>query len=248
VTAILERGDVLFFYRPRVEHAQAQGPDDVQRLLVVLEPDGSTRSRMLVVGRKRLPDPARHERAWAVVAEVADRPDELREDLGRREYVTKTRGRRTQPEARPAGAGRYAIVDHGGHTHLAYALDLPPEPGDVQRALNIRREASFIIAVRNPDAPTPAGTGLDPRRRARLPKRLQERFGGRRFVRLDPPAFLDREGVELVLIGAAEDAQAELGIDLEAGAGELDLTDVVRELRLPQDQRVVEPLRHGRWR
>jgi hypothetical protein len=107
----------------------------------------------------------------------------VREDLGRREYVAKTRGRRTQLEARPAAAGRCAVGDHGGHTHLAYALELPREPGDVQCALNIRREASFIIAVRNPDAPAPAGTGLDPRCRARLPTRLQERFRGQRSSR-----------------------------------------------------------------
>jgi hypothetical protein len=35
-------------------------------------------------------------------------------------------------------------------------------------------------------------------------ERLPERFGGRRFAPLDTPEWLDYEGVELVLIGAAE--------------------------------------------
>lgn len=35
---------------------------------------------------------------------------------------------RVQPETRPAGEARYAIVDHGDHSHLAYALELPHAP------------------------------------------------------------------------------------------------------------------------
>jgi hypothetical protein len=44
----------------------------LQRLLLVLKPDGARRYRRIIVGRKRLPDPASHEREWAFVAEVAD--------------------------------------------------------------------------------------------------------------------------------------------------------------------------------
>ena len=35
-----------------------------------------------------------------------------------------------------------------------------------------------------------------------LPSHLRERFHGRRFVPVDPPAFLDQEGAEIILIGA----------------------------------------------
>jgi hypothetical protein len=214
MTAILERGDVFFFYRPRVEREAAEDAGDVQRLLLVLEPDGEQRYRVIVVGRKRLPDPERHERAWALVAEVGRRSSELAEELGPKTYHTKTRGRRFQPGARPAGEGRYALVEHGGHTHLVYRLDQADAPGRIERELDVRRQASFVVAVRNPEAPAPPGTGLDPERRARLPQHLQERFAGRRFAPVDPPEFLDHEGVELVLIGAAEDVSRELGIDL----------------------------------
>ncbi|MCW3004883.1 MAG: hypothetical protein JWQ20_4181 [Conexibacter sp.] len=129
MTRPLERGDVCFLYRSRVGVEEVRSLDDVARFFVILDPDGRGRERLLIVGRKRLPDPSRHERAWAIVAKAAERPGELGEDLGAREYETRTRGRRTQQEARPVGEGRYVLADHDGHTHLAYTLELPPEPG-----------------------------------------------------------------------------------------------------------------------
>jgi hypothetical protein len=238
---------VFFFYRPRVGLDEAREPGDVQRLFLILKPDRRRLFRRLIVGRKRLPDPLTHERAWAFVAEVAHRPSDVRDDIGPALYETETRGLRMERPARPAGAGRYALVDHDGHTHLAYALELPPEPGDVQRALGIDREASYIAAVRNPDAPAPPGAGLPPQRRAQLPPELAERFGGRRFVPVDPPEMLDYEGVELVLIGASVDVGAELGIDLDAHAERLETEEIFRKLRIRPEQVPTEPLETGRW-
>ncbi|MFL5963261.1 MAG: hypothetical protein ACJ757_10265 [Gaiellaceae bacterium] len=249
MSRILERGNLFFFffYRPRVETDRVDDLGDVQRFFLVLEPDGARRFRRLVVGRKRLPDPSERERTWAFVAEVAKRPEELQDELERKVYETKTRGTRVQPEARPAGEARYAIVDHEGHTHIAYALELPRRRGEVQKALRIEREGSFIAAVRNPDAPAPRGTGLPSRERAEFPKRLAETFRGRRFAPLNPPDFLDYEGAEIVLIGAAEDAGRELGIDFDTQRERLDTADLVRDLRLRIGRDVpAEPLK-GRW-
>src|SRR3954469_24070228 len=168
MTRALERGDVFFFHRPRVGVAEARTLDDVARFFFVLDPDARGCDRVVVVGRKRLPDPESHERAWALVAEVG-RPRELREGLGTRAYQTKTRGLRVQPEARAVGKGRYVLAGHDGHSHLAYALELPREPREAQRMFNLGRDASFIVAVRIPDAPAPPGPGLPRRRRAELP-------------------------------------------------------------------------------
>lgn len=213
---ILEEGTVTFLYRPRVDREDVEGLDDVQRFYMVLAPDGNDRFRLIILGRKRLPDPERHEREWGFVAEVGESPDELRDELEPKEYDTRTRGHRVAPGARPVGEGRYAIVDHDGHTHLAYVLTHPPRPAELQRTFNIGKEASYVIAVRNPDAPAPPGAGLAPDDRALFPPRLRERFAGRRFISTDIPEFLDHERAELVLIGAAEDASRELGIDLDA--------------------------------
>jgi hypothetical protein len=217
MTKTLERGSLVFFYRPKVDVAQVRGLDDVQRFFLVLAPDSKRLYRRLIIGRKRLPDPAAHEREWAFVAEVADDPEAIRDDLERSEYRTRTRGTRVQPEAHATGRATYVVVEHDGHTHLAYRLDQEGEPDPLQRELGIRREASYIVAVRNPEAPAPPGTGLGAGRRADLPSALQQRFGSRRFAPLDPPDFLDHAGVEVVLIGAAEHASEELGIDLRPG-------------------------------
>jgi hypothetical protein len=211
---ILERGDIAFFLRPRRAVDHVRSLDDVARLVFVMRPEDGARARLAVVGRKRLPDPSAHERAWALVAKV-EPPDALP----------------TQSEAPPIGAGRYVLADHDGHSHLAYALAQPSENGEARRIVNVEREASYIVAVRNPAAPAPPGAGLPRQRRAELPPQLRERFAGRRWHAVDDPAFLDHAGVELVLIGAAEDVEAELGIELDAEVEALQTGELLADLR-----------------
>src|SRR5512138_1134274 len=212
---VLERGDVFFFYRPRVERHAPRGEDDVQRFLVVLAPEGRRLLRVVAVGRKRMPD------------------------LG-------ARGRE-QPSARPAGEGTYAIARHGDHTPLAYALARPAEPGDVQRELGIEAAASYVVAVKNPwhPAPRPANAGLAPEAEAWYPPDVQARFRDRRWGELEP-AHLDREGAELLLVGADEDPERELGIRLEPserGGG----SDVFRALGIDPAEHPPAPLFSGDW-
>jgi hypothetical protein len=249
VSEVLEQGDIFFLYRPRVGATEVDELSDVQRFLVVLKPDRRRRYRELIVGRKRLPDPLEHERFWALVGVVTDDPKEMRAHLERKEYDTRTRGHRVQPEARPAGEGRYAIVLHeGNHTHLAYALELPTELGPAQAAFNIREQASFVVAVRNPEAPAPPNLGLPAHRGADLPEALLARFRGRRFAPLDPPDFLDYERVEVVLIGASEDVEGELGIRLDTRDEDVENADIFRKLRLPRTETKLEPLTRGELR
>jgi hypothetical protein len=247
VASVLERGEIFFFYRPRVNRESVEGSQDVQRLSIVLVPRGRRVARRLILGRKRLPDPEAHERFWGFVDEVADRPEQVERELDRGTYETKTRGLRVQPAARPAGEGVYGIVRHDDHTHLAYQLELPQRLGEVQRELKIEREASFIIAVKNPDLPSPAGLG-NPRLLVELPGELKRRFGNRRFIDVDPPALLDFEGIEFVLIGAAEDVREELGIDLKPEREQLDRADIIRALKLEPEEHPLAPLLKGQWR
>jgi hypothetical protein len=248
MSTVLETGDLFFFYRPRVDVEAVRSLDDVQRFFLVMKPDGINRFRRIVVGPKRLPDPERHERFWAFVAEVAESPDELRDDIERATYETRTRGMRVQPEARPAGEGRYALVDHERHTHLAYVLELPRVPGAAQSLFGIEHEASYVIAVRNPDAPAPPGAGLDPRQRARYPEELKERFRGRRFVAVEVPRLLDYEGAEIVLIGASEDVGGELGIELDTEDERVAEADIFDRLRITPAELPTEPLERGELR
>jgi hypothetical protein len=77
----LERGDIFFFYRPRVGVPEVKRLEDVQRFFFILHPGRGERLRRIVVGSKRLPDPERHERVWAFVADVAVDPSQPRDEL-----------------------------------------------------------------------------------------------------------------------------------------------------------------------
>lgn len=249
MTAVLEDGDFYVLYRPRVQDERVESLAEVQRLLVVLHPwHGRRRLRLLVVGRKRLPGIDEHARFWAFVDTVVQRPEQLHDALRPRQYETKTRGQRRQAPARPAAEGAYVIARHGDHTHLAYQLELPRRPGPPQRDLGIEPEASYIVTVKNPDVPSPPGVGLTRSDQARLPADLRERFHGRRFAPLDPPDFLDQPGLEIVLIGAAHDASAELDVDLDAEVERAARNTIFEDLRIGRAERPTEPLFVGEWR
>jgi hypothetical protein len=247
-TDVLERGDVFFLYRPKVEEEWPGGPDDVQHVHVVLRPDGrKERSRLLVLGRKGLPrveDGGGME--WGFVERVSTL-GQVHERLEEERYRTKTRGGRTLPAERPAGEGRYALVRHGDHTHLAYKLELPRKPGEVQKELHIPDEGSFVLSVKNPEAPSPPNAGLPPHRKATFPRELEERFRGRRWVPADPPRFLDHEGAEVLLVGARRDAEKELGIRLDTERETLRSAEIFRDLLRDRDEHPVEPLTEGEW-
>src|SRR2546430_3720374 len=158
---VLERGDIYFLYRPRVEQTSASGLEDIQRFFMILSPRGKPMHRLIVIGRKRLPEiEDEHERNWGFVQMVARNPDDLKGELGRIVYATKTRGERHLAPTRPAGEGVYAIVAHDSHTHLAFTVELPTRPGEVQEELNIPKQGSYIIAIRNPEIAAPPGLGL----------------------------------------------------------------------------------------
>jgi hypothetical protein len=246
-TPVLEQGDIYFLYRPAVDHGRVRDFRDVSRLFILLKPRQRMRYRLIMVGRKRLPDPAEHDRFWAFIWRVFNDRNALNAELAEEEYRTKTRGVRTLPAVRPAAEGIYALVRHGGHTHLAYVLELPKRRGPAERELNIKRQASYIIAVKNPASAKPRSAGLDADHAARLPNRLRQKFGARRWIPVDPPDFLDYEGAELALIGARENAESELGIDFKPDAEDDHTSDVLRDLKLPREI-AREPLFEGRWK
>jgi hypothetical protein len=245
---VLERGNIYFVYRPKVEHTSAAGLEDVQRFFIILSPFGKARHRLTVIGRKKLPAITENqERHWGFVQKVARDAEEIEDELDRLTYSTATRGERHLSPARPAGEGIYAIARHDDHTHLAFALELPERPGEVQRELNIPREGSYIVTVKNPDLDAPAGVGLPEEDRAELPQRLHARFHGRRFIPVDPPDFLDREGAEFVLIGADEDVFEELGVRLNPEHETIETAELFNDLRMERSEHPLKPLFHGRW-
>jgi len=229
---ILERGAIDFLYRPGMRAPEAGGRiggiDDDPGLFVVLAPLRRQLFRRIVVGRKRLPD-LPGERYWGYVDRVGRRAADVRDDLEVAHHEAATRGSRVQPTTRSGGDGVYALFRHEDHAHLSYRLERPSQAGEIQDDLGIDREASWIVAVKNPAATAPPGIGAPAPRAPRLPGSLHERFAGRRFVQADP-ALLDCEGVELILVAVGEALPVELDVRLQPEREAQDTADVFAEL------------------
>ena len=243
-----ERGDLFFFYRPDVDDESPHALVDIRRLHLVLRPEAGEMIRLITIGKKTLPEsgPAGGNH-WAFVDRIFHEPEELKEALSGTTYETATSGERHLPSARPAGEGVYAIVRHGRDSVLAYALELPEELGEVQEAFGIERQGRFIISIKNPGIESPAGLGLEPDQQGQLPEELQGLFGSRKWHPADPPAFLDHQGIEMILIGGRVEPDADLGIELEPQPEDEDQAEVFRDLHLDRSERSMRPLFEGKW-
>jgi len=188
MASVLERGDITFFYRPTVQAADAtQVVPGIQSFFFVLSPAVRQFHRRVRVGRKRMPAPT-GERFWAVVERVGSMQRVLGDVIEPEVYVTKTRGERYQPGARPIAQGCYAFVQHEDHTHLVYRVDLA-EP-DVPEELAIPEAASHLVLFERLDRTRGVWT-----------------TGG-------VPTRFDSEGEELVLVGVDTEPERELGIEV----------------------------------
>ncbi|KAJ3190658.1 hypothetical protein HK101_008498 [Irineochytrium annulatum] len=233
----IERGHIYFFYRPRVDEEDANSVSDVQRLFIVLRPtEGLSKNvhRLIDVSAKTLPDPAgnlvveertsdadHQKERWAFVEHVAPSMEEVLTPIRRRQYDTARHGTRTLDDARPCGAGVYAMVVENEQTHLCYVLRLPATLGEVQAQLNIHEKASLVLTVKNPAYPKTA-PGKDPAATVQYPEELLQLFAGNEFIRAQPTSLLDHANAEIMLVPGAEgkldDAERGTGVEtLEEG-------------------------------
>jgi hypothetical protein len=187
---VLERGDISFFYRPRVQ--PAGGPfaapattSGVQSFFAVLS--AADKHRRLRVGKKRMPASS-GERLWARIERVGSLQHVLADQLEAEEYPTRTRGDRYQPGAQPIAQGAYAFVRHDDHVHLAYRIDRPES--DVPDELRVPEVSSHLVLFER----VPAGHAV--------------------WTTIGDPSLLDEEGAEIVLVGAEDALERELGIDV----------------------------------
>jgi len=245
---ILEEGNIYFFYRPKVNLKEVASLKDVQRLYMVLQPYSRKKIRMIMIPKKKLPVMSKGKRAiWGFVDKTGSDLDILHRELDAERYTTKTKGERNQGAARAAGEGVYAIAWHEDHTHLVYILELPEKPNEVQKALHITNEGSLIISVKNPKIDSPENLGLPEKQQAEYPKRLQQQFGSRKFINLNPPDYLDYEGTELMLMEADDDIAKELGITLNTEDETEASAEIFKELKLERNTIPKKPLFEGKW-
>ena len=157
---IIEQGDIFFFYRPKVDTEEVEGLKDVQRFYMITAPENNTKYRLFLIGQKQLPEivegkSTSEEKNWALNTLTTSNPEDIEKELMPAEYITKTRGKRRLAAAVPAGEGKYVIAKHDNHTELAYVLELPETPGPTQQEFEIKKEASYIVSVKNPDIKVP---------------------------------------------------------------------------------------------
>jgi hypothetical protein len=177
MTDVVERGDIQFCFRPTVQPAQAETfVLGVQSFFAILSPAGRDLHRRLRIGKKRMPN-APKERFWARIERVGTLQRALGDTLESDTYVTKTRGERYQPAARPIASGTYAFVQHGDHVHLDYEVE-PFAFEDAPEEVQLDPTGSHLV--------------------------LFEADGATRatWTHRGSVAQLDEEGAELVLVGS----------------------------------------------
>ena len=103
--SVLEQGHIYFFYRPRVETHEPESIEEIQRLYMILHPRGQDKYRMLVIGRKKLPDASEggKHKYWGFVDRVVSNPKQLEQQALKEQHTTPPRAasghnlRRVQP-------------------------------------------------------------------------------------------------------------------------------------------------------
>lgn len=239
---VVEKGDIYFFIRPDVDKSEVKGLGDIQRFYMVLNPDEDSMFREIVIGQKKLPDIQTNERLFGFVDHIYDSVDDLREELSGKEYGTKTRGEQQEMAALAVGEGRYAFAQHGDHSHIAYQIELPKKPKEIQKELNIESEGSYIMSVRNPKM----GDFMTDEK-PDYPDEIIDEFGDQKFAKKIQPDMLDYEHAEFILIGAKEDPEKELGIKLDAEEESISQSSLVKELKLEEGKKRLKPIEEGEW-
>jgi len=170
---ILEKGVIYFFTRNRVGIEDSDSVGDLQRTYFVLRPlpifaklgDGPLpdleNNRLLALPKKVFPR-THKDRFMAFVEKAKTTIQELKDNFFKsEEYETKSTGTRQTEPVVTVAEGVYAITrTEDRSTHLAYAITIPSNLGEVQEDLGIQSQGSFIISVKNPERPGPASTRL----------------------------------------------------------------------------------------
>jgi hypothetical protein len=208
--------------------------------------------RLFVLGQKQLPEIVEgssesEQRNWALNVLTTNNPEDIRKELLPVEYETETKGKRRVGPATPAGEGKYAIAKHDNHTELAYVLELPEVPGPTQKEFEIKKEASYIVSVKNPEISIKGFAAFE-KRKPKYPSNIKEMFGDRRWINVDDPDILNYENTQVLLIGARKkNVQEELGIDLEEERETPNTAELFKDLKIRREQVPLKPLLKGKF-
>lgn len=210
---ILEKGIIYFFTRGRVGTDNPDSVQDLQRSFMVMHPlpsgakitDGTVQEmnnlRLLALPKKVWPK-GPNDKFMSFVEKVGTSMAELKDDFFKgSEYSTKTTGTNHTPNVSLVGEGVYAFTNTGGGrgaAHLVYMLTVPSSLGEVQQDIGLKEKGSFVISLKNPEAPGPANAQLP--QKPDWPKEFIEEFGGRGWMPAEPK-HLDYANAQILMIG-----------------------------------------------
>ena len=261
---VIESGDIFFFYRPKIDTEEVHDIDDVQRFYMItckdINDDDENKNRnknyrLFLLGSKKMPEiverkSGSEERNWALNILTTSNADKIHSELLiPAEYTTKTRGKRRLSPAQPAGEGKYSIIKHDGHTELAYILEIPENPGKTQLEFEIKKEASYIVSVKNPEIFIPGYAAFSKKdKKPDYPKHIKEKFGEKRWINVDDPEILDYENTQLLLIGARKrNVEEELGIEIDEERENKISTDIFKELKIKKEEIPLQSFLKGKF-
>jgi hypothetical protein len=210
---ILEKGIIYFFTRGRVGTDNPDSVQDLQRSFMVMHPlpagakitDGTVQEmnnlRLLALPKKVWPK-GPNDKFMSFVEKAGTSMAELKDDFFKgSEYSTKTTGTNHTPNVSLVGEGVYAFTNTGGGrgaAHLVYMLTVPSSLGEVQQDIGLKEKGSFVISLKNPEAPGPANASLP--QKPDWPKEFIEEFGGRGWMPAEPK-HLNYANAQILMIG-----------------------------------------------
>lgn len=260
---VIESGDIFFFYRPKVDSNEVKDIDDVQRFYMITSRETGSKNnhknkvknyRLFMLGSKKMPEiiegkSSLEERNWALNILCSSNPEEIHNELLAAEYSTKTRGKRRLAAAQPVGEGKYFIIIHDSHSELAYLLEIPTVPGPSQAEFEIKKEASYIVSVKNPEIFISGYEAFSKKdeRKPVYPKHIRDKFGEKkRWINVDDPEILDYENTQLLLIGARKrNIEEELGIEIDEEKESRNSADIFKKLKIKKEEIPLQPFLKG---
>jgi hypothetical protein len=128
-------------------------------------------------------------------------------------------------------------------------LELPEILGPVQNEFEIKKEAAYLVSVKNPNIGIPGFAAISSStRRPNYPKHIMEKFGNKTWINVDDPDLLNYENTQLLLIGARKkDVEEELGIDIEEKKETEKSADLFKKLKIRKEQVPITPLLKGEF-
>ena len=241
-----EDGHIFFFYRPRGK--EAHGPQDVEKIYVVMHPFDAKSYRLIALDTASLPeegDP--FNMIVGNVLKVNDKQSVILSELGVKTEMVMGATLVAQGAARPCGEGVYTLIMQGNKAHLIYLLELPAIDGKVKEGLRIGGEGNFLVGVYNPYYESPPETQAQARGPA-LPESLKIKLDNERIVYDDVKELLDYEGTKLAFFRESTKHLGSIKQELHPLADNEKTADLFGDLKVQREKFPVEPLIKGEWR